>query len=493
MAQPHIVALTQELKQIQAKWLKAPRAEQDLIYSRDFGPLFARLFAELPLDGWNEPRPQFKALISIVGLSWQPVALMSAWVKPEHVLLLGTSESLGMKVGDESLAAIVSRLSGISLERFEAKKVQNTELELGIYKAVMDFVRKYGLRPEDVAVDPTGGKKSMSASAALAGFLAGARLLYVDYAEYHARKRIPVAGTEYPRLLRNPLDVFGELEFKRIKAAFNEGSYEEAGHLADALAGRLYEPREAEGLSLLAKAYGAWHRFGFDESLAQFEKLTSTLDCFGRLGKWDWCEAAFPKVKMQFTVIKKLASLSERICAGELPATLEEGLPLILNHLAAAKRYLKQGRAGATMLLVYATVEKYVDLCLWVLFGVKDEDPDYSKLNLDRKRFHEVGRFIHQKNYIEREPGGPIGLSLGVQLLATLKPDLMPGNFYGRVRGMMNDRNKCEFEHGLCARALSPAIVGKHIRMAEELLEIALKTKSDQHLLDICNYEFPRV
>ena len=492
MIPPRIVDLSPELMSIQQDWLKAERAQQDLIYANRFGPLFAPLFRELPLHGWNGDRPFFKAMVSVLGLSWQPVALMTAWASPEHLLLLGTKESLGLKVGEESISAIISRLAQLPLDRIERKQVDDKE-EQEIYRAVIDFIKHHHLRPQEIAVDPTGGKKSMSASAALAGFLTGARLVYVDYAEYEAQNRIPLAGTEYPRLLRNPLDVFGELEYGRIKAAFNGGSYEEAIRLADSLAMRLYEPREAETLSLIAKAYGAWHRFGFGESLSHFEKLTRLLDCFGRLGKWVWCEEVFPKVKMQFTVIKELVALSERICAGKLPASLEEGFPLILNHLAAAKRYFKQGRSGAAMLLVYATVEKYVDLCLWVFFGVKDEDPDYSKLNLDRKRFHKVGRLIHEKKYIEREPGGPVGLSLGVQLLATLKSDLMPEKFYGPVRGMMNDRNKCEFEHGLCAKALSLESVEKHIRMAEKLLEIALKTKSDQHLLDICNYEFPRV
>jgi hypothetical protein len=60
----------------------------------------------------------------------------------------------------------------------------------------------------------------MSASAALAGFLAGAPLVYVDYHEYHGLNRIPVAGTEYSRLMKNPLEVLGELELRDVFLCF---------------------------------------------------------------------------------------------------------------------------------------------------------------------------------------------------------------------------------------------------------------------------------
>uniref|UniRef100_A0A7C5AN55 Uncharacterized protein n=1 Tax=Desulfobacca acetoxidans TaxID=60893 RepID=A0A7C5AN55_9BACT len=88
----------------------------------------------------------------------------------------------------------------------------------------------------------------MSASAALAGYLTGAWLVYVDYQEYCPQRRIPLPGSEYPRLLHNPLEVFGDSEWQKIRAALNRGGFEEASHLAGQLADRLYDYSPGRGL-----------------------------------------------------------------------------------------------------------------------------------------------------------------------------------------------------------------------------------------------------
>ncbi|MEW6667552.1 MAG: TIGR02710 family CRISPR-associated CARF protein [Thermodesulfobacteriota bacterium] len=461
--------LSPDLTAIQAKWLKARREEQDIIYAEEFAPGFIPVFAGLPLHGWEGERPAFKALVSVLGLSWQPVTLMAAWARPERVLVLGTPKSLDMKVKGEPVQDLLPRLSGLSHTRFDFQELKEPE-ELTIYQKVRSFLEFYRLEPRQIAVDPTGGKKSMSASAALAGFLAGAWIVYVDYAGYEAEGRIPVAGTEYPRLLRNPLDVFGDWEFDRVRQAFRSGNYEEAHHLAESLAGRLYEPREAQALALMSEAYGSWHRFDFGKASERLEALSTYLERFGPLSPWAWARAVLPKVRGQCALLKNLAMLAERLAAGENLNAVEEGIPLVLNHLAAAERALSQRQVSPAMLLAYSTLERYVVLCLWAEFRLDDRNPNYPALNLDLDHFHEVGNLMHGKQYDRRDPSGPIALSLGVQLLATLKPGLVPGKSLGPIRGIMNDRNNCEFEHGLCAKAVRHEDVEKHIKTVKAIL-----------------------
>ena len=184
MSKPVSVELSPELAAIKERWLTADRIQRDEIFRLEFGEPFARMFAELPLH--NAPaglKDRPSALISVLGFSWQPVALMAAWVRPERMLLLGTRESLEEKYGNETVIQIVSRVSHIDAERIE-KRVIAGDAEFIIYRETKAFIQRYNLSPRKVAVDPTGGKKSMSVSAGLAGFLSGSLLVYVDNTGY---------------------------------------------------------------------------------------------------------------------------------------------------------------------------------------------------------------------------------------------------------------------------------------------------------------------
>jgi len=249
--------LPPELEDVQRRWLELGRAEQDALYAKEFAEPFARLFADFPLDSAPSDLPRPRALVSVLGLSWQPVALMAAWCKPERMLVIGTQDSFKKQVQGEGVLSIIARVSGVAQEAIEPVRVGD-DGEQAIYHAVREFVVRSGTSPHEIFVDPTGGKKSISASAALAAFLLGAPLVYVDYGEYHGDNRVPVPGTEYPRLLTNPLDVFGDLELRNAFAAFNRSDFLEAENLANSLADRLYEPREAQCIALVARGYAAW-------------------------------------------------------------------------------------------------------------------------------------------------------------------------------------------------------------------------------------------
>ena len=67
----------------------------------------------------------------------------------------------------------------------------------------------------------------------------------------------------------------------------------------------------------------------------------------------------------------------------------------------------------------------------------------------------------------------------------------MPEKLLGPMRGLMNDRNKCEFEHGLCAKALSVQKVQKHIHGVDQILNEARKAFTKTVALASENFEFP--
>jgi len=441
------VSLPAQLRTIQRRWLTLPRKEQDELYAKEFAAPFARLFAELPLYGASASLPKPRALVSVLGFSWQPVALMAAWCRPERMLLLGTEDSLNLKVTGEGVLSLIARVADIDRDIIEIRRVGDPA-EADIYRAVRDFV-SCSTSPREVFIDPTGGKKSMSASAALAGFLAGAPLVYVDYREYHGPNRIPVAGTEYPRLLTNPLEVLGDLELRDIFAAFNRSDFDEAEHLARRLSTRLYEPREAEALAELAAGYAAWDRFNFVVAGERLSVAARVITEFAGIGKWGWAE------NIRDVLTKNLQALHALVKLTKTPASIEEGLPLVVWYLAAAQRMADAEKNSLAVLLLYAAMERYMGLCLRIECGLDDEQPDYSRVKdrIDWKRFDDAGKALVGRGYQRRELEGPLMFTSSAQLLATLAPNRLDAADLGPLHGLSTTRNKCEYEHGFLPNA----------------------------------------
>ncbi len=446
------------LEKLQREWLSLKekgRVVQDEFYASDFAPAFIPYFVQLDLKAAPAEFQRPKFLISVLGLSWQPVALMAAWCQPEHCLILGTSDSfLQPKGSSEKPLERISRLAQLPLSNIEWHEVDDNE-EWEIYRAVKEFLRKYRVGPREAALDITGGKKSMSSSAALAGFLTGCPIVYVDYAEYV--ERIPLAGTEFPRLLSNPLEIFGDVEMENIKSAFSRGDFGEAERRSSELAGRLYSPRKAELFARLSRAYGEWSGFRFSSAASAMNEARATLQQFKHQQRWDWALSLTDTLEKHEALLLQMDALSEK------PASVEDAICIILNHLASAKRVWQEGRLSIAILLLYSTLEKYFDLLLWVKFGLDDDSPNYGliKDKLDLEQFHELGSEIFKGSYERREPAGKLMLGNSMHLVATLLPSVLPLELLKGVQGFLQARNKCEFEHGFKAKAITSKDIQK--------------------------------
>lgn len=475
------VHLPAELRAIQQRWRTLSGNEQDELYAKEFAAPFARLFAELPLYGVSASLPKPRALVSVLGLSWQPVALMAAWCRPQRLLLLGTEDSLNLKVAGEGVLSMIARVADVDRDIIEIRRVGDPG-EADIYRAVRDFLTS-GISAREVFINPTGGKKSMSASAALAGFLAGAPLVYVDYTEYHGR--IPVAGTEYPRLLTNPLEVLGDLELRDVFAAFNRSDFDEAEHLARRLSVRLYEPREAEALAELAAGYAAWDRFNFVAARERLSTAARVITEFAGIGKWGWADNVRDVLTGNLQALHTLAKLTKT------PASIEEGLPLVVWYLAAAQRMAGVEKNSLAVLLLYAAMERYMGLCLRIECGLDDEQPDYSRVNdkIDWKKFDDAGKALIGKGYRRRELEGPLMFISSAQLLATLAPNRLDPKDLGLLHGLSTTRNKCEYEHGFLPAAPEKEDVQRFLSGAKRIVGRCCGERQFEGML--ASYRFP--
>jgi len=133
------------------------------------------------------------------------------------------------------------------------------------------------------------------------------------------------------------------------------------------------------------------------------------------------------------------------------------------------------------VLLTYAAVERYVDLCLWVDFGLDDEAPDYGRVKavLDREKYDQAGRRLFGKRYRPCELDGPLMFGNGAQLLAALSPDRLAPSDLGALAGLSNARNKCEYEHGLLPKTPAPDEVRRYLDKASAIVAGAFEGEGD--------------
>ena len=61
----------------------------------------------------------------------------------------------------------------------------------------------------------------------------------------------------------------------------------------------------------------------------------------------------------------------------------------------------------------------------------------------------------------------------GAQLLAALRPDVLPHRLLGVLRGLATVRNRTEYEHGLVPRPIESKELSRHLAGVEELVGLA--------------------
>ncbi len=146
---------------------------------------------------------------------------------------------------------------------------------------------------------------------------------------------------------------------------------------------------------------------------------------------------------------------------------------LIANYLASAKRYADYGECTIALMLLYSTIEKICDAVLLLEYGINDEKPDYSKIEntIDWNTYHEKGKKLIGPKYEERKPRGPITYTIGIQLVSTLKPEIIQEEDLSKLNGLMQLRNKCEFEHGFCPNTVGTKQFKEYFKLTRKIVE----------------------
>ena len=447
-------ALRGDLLRLSLGWraLQSDRASQDRYYADVFAPVFLPQFRGLALSGAPGGLARPSVLISIAGMSWQAPALMAAWTGARRVFLVGTEESLKPPAGfdGEAYTSLLARVSGLPESAFFPRAVAEGD-EVGIYRTVRECLEA---SPGETAwVDVTGGKKSMSAAAALAGFVRGLPLVYVDYGGYEGR--IPVAGTEYPRLLANPLTELGELETGRIRDSLGRGEFAAARALAESLRSRLDSP-ETRLLAAVSAGYDAWERFDF----AGARRFLDTA--------WQIARADAGTAALAALLGENLAALDAR---GE-----NEGFWHVLNLRAHAARALARGDAHRTVMATNAAAESFLKHAIRRDFPGR-QNP-HAKLVFNelpaQGEIDRVGKILWRSGYTKPRGSGYLTFMNSFQVYAAWKglDNATIIRWNRHLSDLSQTRNRLPWAHGGSGTAApTPKEAEKHLKTLNDLVQ----------------------
>lgn len=122
-----------------------------------------------------------------------------------------------------------------------------------------------------VFMDLTRGKRILSVGAGIVGAFFGFDLVYIDEEWIDDIKR-GNPGTEKLVLVKNPFEVFGDLELKEARNFFDHYNYGAALALYGRIKQKIIDPRKVEIEEYLSEAYMHWNSFNFKAALVKLNQ-----------------------------------------------------------------------------------------------------------------------------------------------------------------------------------------------------------------------------
>jgi hypothetical protein len=386
----------------------------------------------------SDPRPSqpVELLISLCGFSPLTMILAYRLLRPGQLLVLFSEDG---RAGIDVIAEYVVGRSGFRYSDLMCRPCVPTDPHAvyRVVKEVLDGVRTPAEQPY-VVLDITGGRKVMSAAAALAAWQLNLTLCYVE-ADYDPRARRPVVGSDRLLILGNPAELFGEQAMAAALQTFASGAFEAATKQYDDLCDTIAEPTRARFMRALSSLYRAWCDLDLAQLPTCLEAVTATLARVRHLITSD--------VEQRIAVqVEFLQRLSE----GDMDC-------LRVCFFVLGEHYREIGRHDFAALLFYRTIEG----CLAGRLeqrapGFTCDRPDYHLLTSEVERLRDD--YARLCTSIGKDPGvtlpPTIGLMNAALILAALDDPLLEtarltgSKALGHLSTLATARNRSVLAHG---------------------------------------------
>lgn len=371
-------------------------------------------------------------LISMSGFSPLTTVLAYEMLRPARLLVIYSKQA------NASVDFIGSHVIGrgrLRLQDFSHRSVEPTDPQ-SVYREVKAELARSavpdGHRPYAI-IDITGGKKVMSAAAALAAWQLNLGLCYLD-GDYDVEFGRVVPGDERPLLLENPTALFGEQEMAAALEMFRGGGFSSAHAQYEQLCEQIAEPVRARFMRALSALYRAW----CDLDLSNLPEYIRAVERTREAAHRELTEETSRRVAEQLAFLRRLAT--------EPP----DPASLVVSFYVLGKHYRDIGRHDFAALLFYRTIEGCLARRLELRF------PGFHCKKADYRLVGDVNEVAAAFQHALSSTGGydtselPVKVSLmdAAMLLYALEDEFMVRAKLRTPRAIANLRELAEIRNG---------------------------------------------
>ncbi len=418
------------------------RQKADDFYDTKVFPLVKKVFLS---EESNQPSKSYYGLILPVGTSPEPLILSILALKPEKIHFLYTPET------EEYLDRITGE-ANLSISQTSKNKIDGSDVA-EIYRRVREVYESWEGK-FDIAVDISGGKKSMVSGASMAAAVISADVFYIDNRKYLPKFRKPEPGSEFLNCLENPYIVFGDLELKSAEKLIESHDYLSAKQIFDRLEKQVSYvgySQSYRAYKLLCEAYEAWDNLDFGRACESLGDLVGIIERYTDLPPIvNQLSAHLDIIKEQKEIAKYLSDVLAKQSKLE---TLqgEEIFNLAFMLYCNAQRRKSQQKLDMAALLMYRLLE-WIGQYRFAQYGIDTGNPDYSKLgvseeNITSKINNQYRSQLKGFNELENLPA-KIGLLEGYMILGALDDEICQDINWSKLSGLLRMRNESIFAHG---------------------------------------------
>lgn len=309
------------------------------LYREKVFPLVRELFLEQASEILRGRK--YRYLILTTGKTPEPLILSVSAFRPRKAFFLYTE-------GSEGTIEVVAEACGLRFSEVERRRVSPADVR-DVYAAVREIVRDAG-GVRDLAIDITGGTKVMVGGCSMAAALLRVDTFYVESESgWCLGKSRP--GTEKLVSLRNPYEVFGDVEMKIGVELFNSCVFTSARGIFGRLATSGVEESKTRTYLILSEAYECWDRFHYGDARSKLDEVLRRLDHVQVLP-----DDKVHLLKRQL----ELLGLLKRNDKEDLSRLLKDeafAAALMTDIYANAKRRERQGRYDDGIIRLYRILE----------------------------------------------------------------------------------------------------------------------------------------
>ncbi len=311
------------------------------LHGEEFEEFYRREVFPWVVEGFRKKceklKGKYQGLLLTVGFSPEPLILSITGLRPERVHFLCTRES------EKHLDRIIEE-TGLRASSYTRDVVERKNGE-DVYQCVRRRWSEWGFPRGSVAVDITGGTKAMVGGCATAASFLGLDLLYID-SEYGWKHRKSLPGSERPVILKNPFEVFGDLEERDALTFFRTHNYQAAQKIYASLAEKAPNPRPFEAKMKLAMALHHWDSFEYKKAYKQIKNVEDDRKKFS---------LSLPELRLG--ALEVLSKLDGDSNFTEFIKQPDHASMLAADLLANSRRRAEQGRYDDAILRVYRVLE----------------------------------------------------------------------------------------------------------------------------------------